>query len=233
MSSETEEATIVKVETINAKEHIKAIQEQKTYLDMQGTMDNVKKEFSKMKVTDEKTEANVLDKIKEIKVFATDMDDYRKQLIKEYYDVYKTVNDYFNPKIKEIKSLENDAKRNVLAPYYNEQERVQREEEARIKKENDAKLEKFNKKVDKVEEKGKSADHIPTPVLRDIPTGHTTTVTNNSKSTRVKIKKWKIEDADSIPREFLMIDEKKINRVFKDISIAGIKVYEETQVKIG
>ena len=152
---------------------------------------------------------------------------------KEYYDVYKTVNDYFNPKIKEIKSLENDAKRNVLAPYYNEQERVQREEEARIKKENDAKLEKFNKKVDKVEEKGKSADHIPTPVLRDIPTGHTTTVTNNSKSTRVKIKKWKIEDADSIPREFLMIDEKKINRVFKDISIAGIKVYEETQVKIG
>ena len=70
-----------------------------------------------------------------------------------------------------------------------------------------------------------------TPEIINVPTGPTRT----AEGTGSVAKRWKhrVVDADQVPREYLMVDEKKIAAAVKDgiRSIAGVEIYEDQEVR--
>lgn len=50
-----------------------------------------------------------------------------------------------------------------------------------------------------------------------------------------RVTKWRIIDLDKVPREYLILDEKKVNQTVREMktlaSIPGIEVYEEEEVR--
>lgn len=133
-----------------------------------------------------------------------------------------------------------------IALYTDEQERIQKQEEARVRKEQEEAEKKRKEDEDKriqeaadLEEAGKpeEADAIldePEPETASAPI---VLPPKPAKAEGVSVKKvWKfrIKDESQIPRNFLMVDEKKIGqlvRAMKDEAVVpGVEVYSESQV---
>lgn len=218
--------------SIDSVQEINRIKADKLYADMSTAVGVIQEKALKLTVTDKKTESKTIDFISDMKKLSKRMDDYRKKIIDEPGKIVNFVNKFFNPKIKEMGNIEAQLRSNHLNPFYQELDRKERKKQADIEAANQKKIEKYNNKVDEAEGSGKDVDSITLPKTKDIPTGNTITTTNKSKSVRIKKKIWKLVDIKKVPREYLMLDEKKINRIFKDIEIPGIEVSETFSARI-
>jgi len=218
--------------SVDAEKEIDLIKKDHVYANMAGTLKNIQNRGDKIKVTDSKTEIEAIEFCKEIKVLSKKMDEYRKQLIKEPGEIVKFVNGYFNPKIKAIGEIETIVKKNQLGVFYRKLEQIEEEKRRVIEVQNQKKLDKFEKKVEEAEDKGGSIDDVKAPTLKDMPTGKTITATSKAKSVRTVTQKWRCPDISKVPREYLMLDEKKINAVFKHIDIKGIEKYNDYSARI-
>ena len=96
------------------------------------------------------------------------------------------------------------------------------EEQRRVEEEAERKRQQAEKKAEK-----KGEVFIPPPLAK------TTQTQSGAAGTYRMVKRWKIEDEKIIPREYYVLDEKKINAIVKaGAMIPGIKVYEEPDLAI-
>ena len=106
-----------------------------------------------------------------------------------------------------------------------EKERKAREDEARRLKVQEARQEKANARA---EELGMAPTTVAPPPPRVTAPAQTTQFDDGSSATMKAVKKWRITDESQIPREYWILDEKKLNAVVRaGLEVAGIEIYEE------
>lgn len=121
--------------------------------------------------------------------------------------------------------------RGKVAVYYREKQEAARREEERLRKLAEKRQEKA---IAKAEAKG---EEPPLPVI-PMPTiaapAKTTRTETGSAVTMRKVWKWRVVDEQQIPREYFVLDEKKLNAVVKAglREIPGVEVYETEEVTV-
>jgi hypothetical protein len=181
----------------------------------QKGIDKLKAEVSALKITDETTNTNAVEFLKLIKIQYKKVEDQRKYIVKPLNDLVKKHNADFKPLTTALSNAEREIK-SKMTGYAREVEAENR----RIEEMNRKKEEKF---VEKVAE-GKA---VKAPVLKQAKE-----VKAEGQSFR-SVRKWEIEDATKIPREYLIIDTKKINTVVRaGIDVPGLKIWEDKVVAI-
>jgi len=175
--------------------------------------------------------------LRDIKARAKKVDDLRKSITKPLDDAKKATMDLFRPAVEAYAQAESILKRSMLdydkkvAAERREQERLAREaaeaEQNRLLAEA-AEAEKSGD-TGKAEELMMHAESVPTaPVVAN----------NAPKASGIsKTVNWKFEitDANKVPREYLLIDEKKIGQVVRamkgETNIPGVSAYPEETLR--
>jgi len=157
-----------------------------------------------------------------------ELEEQRKFLVKPLNDHVKSINDRFKAYTLPLDRADTILRKKVLE-YRQEQERKRREEEERLRKlaeKEQARLEK------KAEKKGEPA---PPPIIVPTLDGPAKTVQADLGTASVKqVWTYEIVDENQIPREYLMVDEKKIAAVVKAgvRNIPGVRIYQADQLAI-
>ena len=189
-----------------------------------------------LNIVSEETESAAIDFIKPLKDFAKDLDKQRKDFIKGAQDYVKTVNGLFNPKITQLKKIEQKVK-DKLTDYRRKLEDAARKEQAKRDEANRKKAEAHNRRVEKEREKaeaqGREERFVPPPLLQEDVKLETTSRGNDGSVTYRKVKRWRVKDEQQIPRQFWLLDEKKIGAAVRSgIEIPGIEIYEDKELAI-
>lgn len=194
----------------------------------------VKAEQGIKKVINDETEAAAYDLIKSAKSFFDELEDKRKQMVMPYNDYVKSINGMFKPLTDRLKNID-ELCRSHLRPYLTAKEKARQEEQARIEEQNAKVLEKQNKKIEKAVAAGKDVTTMAPANIQSVPVAvKTTTTENGTKSTVRMVTKWRLVDINKVPREYLVVDNVKMNAAIKIFpTIAGIEVYQEAAPSIG
>lgn len=176
--------------------------------------------------------------LRSVKDMAKSLEEARKRITTPLDNAKKAVMDLFRPPTLVLEIAEKKIKETMIA-YTNEQERIrfEREEKLRKQAENEetkkraALEEKARKareagneeKADQLEQKAAEV-HVQAPVL----------ASTVQKVDGISMKQnWKarVIDANKVPREYLVVDEQKLNQMAKatkgSLSIAGVEFYAE------
>ncbi len=125
--------------------------------------------------------------------------------------------------------IEKAVKNKMLTWWRSEEERKKKEQQ-KIEKENAKKIEKYEAKTAANPEKA-----IMPPTLKSNPEKiEKMSRGEAATSTVMKVWKWEIQNEKEIPREHLMIDEKKINKLVKAglRDIPGLRIFETESMSI-
>ena len=116
-----------------------------------------------------------------------------------------------------------------MLTFRQEQETSRRKQEERLRKEQEAIQKKLEKKA---ERRGEVAPE-PLPIVA-IPEAPKTTFNDLGAVTAKKIWTWEITNENVIPREYLCVDEKKINGLVRAgvREIRGIKIYQKETLAV-
>jgi hypothetical protein len=170
---------------------------------------------------------NFLRKNKETQKFVKE---YFEDARKTTYDAYKAVTYQISFFIEKLTQAEKTVKRKV-ADYRMEQERIRREEERRLAEE--ARKKEEERLLQQAEESGDDSI-LDTPI--EAPAIH---IEEPKKMDGVSfVEKWtyEIQDANKIPREYLIPDEKKIRGVVSSLkdkaNIPGVRIYADKTVRV-
>lgn len=157
-----------------------------------------------------------------------ELEEQRKFLVKPLNDHVKSINNRFKTYSLPLDRADKTLRDKVLS-YRQEQERKRREEEERLRKlaeKEQARLEK------KAEKKG---EPTPPPIIVPTIEGPAKTVQADYGTASIK-QVWvhEIVDEQQIPREYLMVDEKKIAAVVKAgiRNIPGVRIYQTDQLAV-
>lgn len=179
------------------------------------------------------------DELKRIKGAAKKLDTIRKTITQPMDAAKAAVMDFFRAPSEQLTKAETKLKAAMVA-YSNEQDRIAREERERAEAEARAERERLAVAASKAAERGEfdSAERIaeqasavvaPAVIHREAP-----------KVAGVSFREvWRFEitDSQSIPREFLLVDETKIRRLVQtmkgDTNIPGVRVYAEKSLAAG
>jgi len=146
------------------------------------------------------------DFLKAVKVRVKKIDEIRKELVNPYNIKVKEINGLLMPEIKTLKEIESTVKKRVSG-YLTEQEKLLQ---------------------DKV---GNVTDFEGNKVVID--TKPKSIKTDNATMSCKKVQRFEVVDFTKIPREYLIIDEKKIKEDLKQgCVIEGIRAYEENIIAI-
>lgn len=165
---------------------------------------------------------------KEVKTLYKDIETSRKFFVNPYNLFVKKINSLFKDKTDFLDNAEKVIK-NKMSAWYLEQERAAEKEQQRIARENEKKMEKFNAKVEK------NPDKVYTPpVLNEAEVViEKTSKTDTATSTLKKIPKWRLVNIYQVPREYLIINTKKMDAVVKaGVQVPGIEIYQEISLSI-
>lgn len=110
-----------------------------------------------------------------------------------------------------------------------EEARKRAEEEARARNASEAEIEAAKKRAE--EEAAKNAVVAPTvaaPVVQEAPK---ITRTEAGSASQRKVWSFEVENPEAVPREYLMVDEKKVRDAVRMgvRDIAGVKIFEDTK----
>jgi hypothetical protein len=199
---------------------------------------------NRLTVTTEVEYASTGELLKAVKAKQKELEAERKAITQPLEQAKKAVIALFKKPQEMLIKAENILKKQMIE-FQDEQERKRIAEEKRLAEEaakSEAKEKaKLEKKAVRLEEKGctdmamqaradAEAVHIPAPVLAK----ETPKVQGIAKKT---VWKYKIEDQNQIPREYMMPNEKMIGEVVRatkgKIQIAGVKAYPETTIAAG
>lgn len=147
----------------------------------------------------------------------------RKFFVKPLQDHVSQINLFFKNFTEPLEGFKESISAKMIE-YRREQENARRIEEERIRKEQ----EKLQKKAEKTAEKRGEVAPPPLPVVA-IPIAPKTTFSDLGAVTAKKAWAWEIVNANAVPREYLCIDEKKINAVIRAgvRDIRGIKIFQK------
>ena len=166
---------------------------------------------------------------KDIKTARKKIEEKRKFFVDPYNQTVKRINEIFKDKTKSLDEIEKLVKGKMIAWYQIEQKRIEAER-AEIDEQNRKKLEKQAAKIEAEPEK------IIAPVaLKAGPAViEQTSKTENATMTVKKNWKWDLIDMAQVPAEYLILDEKKLNRIVKAgiREIKGIRIYSEDGLSI-
>ena len=172
------------------------------------------------------------DQLGDVKKQAKTLDDRRKAITKPLDEAKKQVMDLFRPALDLLSSAEGIWKRKMLA-WDNEQDRKRREEEARLREIARKEQERLRRlaesaaakgNTDKAERMAAMAESMPTPVV----------AAPVEKASGVSFREqWDFEivDQSAVPREYLMVDAKRIGGVVRAMkgatNIPGVRVFAQ------
>jgi hypothetical protein len=149
-------------------------------------------------------------------------EDRRKFFVKPLQDHVSRINLFFKNFTEPLDGFKNDISRKLLT-YRSEQEQKRREEEDLFRKEQ----EKLQKKAEKTAVRNGTPIPAPLPIVA-IPVAAKTTFNDLGAVTAKKTWQWDVVNLAVIPREYLCVDEKKINALVRAgvREIKGIKIYQ-------
>lgn len=203
------------------------IKKSKEIITINKTLADYQEEAKNVVIATQENYKETSDFTKKIKGIYNDLENKSKFYSDPYYRTWKDIKAFFNKPMVALKAIEKISKDKMLT-WYNTQEEIARKEQERIKKDNDKKIAKFEEKQAATPEK-----EITAPVINMVDvTMDKTARADNSTSTVIKTWKWKIQDEQKIPREYLCIDEKKLNRLVKAglKDVPGIFIYSENSM---
>lgn len=169
------------------------------------------------------------------------VEETRKTFVKPFQNATKRLNDAFKIRLEPLQKVEIQLKGKVKA--YTDEQARKADEKARLAKEEQAQREKDAAEKIKAAEKAgdeealKEAQEEKASIENEVVAVEATKTSVRTESGLVSQRKvWKFEvvDEEKIPREFLTIDEKKINQAIRDGAreIAGIKIFQDTQISV-
>jgi cell fate (sporulation/competence/biofilm development) regulator YlbF (YheA/YmcA/DUF963 family) len=152
----------------------------------------------------------------------------RKFLTQPLYDHMRAINDQFKAKTDPLTREQSRLKSLCGRFFMDKQEAARREQEAlRRKQEAEAK-----RAAARAEKKGVAAPPPPPPAI--VQTPEKTTRTDAGSASVRKVWRFEVIDESQVPREYLVVDEKKIRAVVKAgvRSIPGVRIYEDVDVAV-
>jgi len=191
-------------------------------------------EVKAMTVTDEESYKAVGEAIKSLHDHEKDVKESLREIKSKAYNLHKGITAAEKDILAGIDQLRTEKKRE-MARWQAEQERKRREEEERLRREVEKKLEEERlRKALELEKEGKKDEAeaaLNEPAFVPPPPPPTQAVPKVQGVKFRTVWKFKIVDEAKIPREYLMVDEKKIRKVVEALkeqaNIPGIEVYPE------
>jgi len=207
---------------------VKEVEKSKELKTVDNGLSIYQEKANTLTVIDEQSYTDAADFCKDIKIANKKIEEKRKFFGTPYADAKKAIDSIFKEKISALSQIEKTIKNKMLT-YHNKQEEIARKEREKIEEQNRRKMEKAVAKQEANPDK-----IVAPPILKSTNVKVDQTVKgDNATSTVKKIKKWKLVDINQIPREYMCIDEKKINAVVKaGVEIPGIQIYEEASLAI-
>lgn len=195
-------------------------------------------QINKIKIINQQTYEQAADILKNVKAMAKRLEETRKSITSPIDLAKSAVMNLFRAPSDVLVTAEANLKR-AMIDYQNEQERIRREQEAKLRREAEEKARKeqerlqaraekaeANGKAEKAEELREQAEQVQVvaPVLA--PTVQ--------KVDGVSVRKnWKarVVDASLVPRQWLVVDEKKLDQIAKatkgSMDIPGVEFFAE------
>lgn len=176
-------------------------------------------------VNDENDYITATDLLSLISKINKKLEEKRKELVKPYNEQVKKINDFFKGYTEPLDRANRTVKQKALT-YKQDQERKRQEEERAIREA----LEKARKEA---ESQNKEVD-IPAAETVVIPKLIPTVRAGLGTSTVKKVWTFAIEDETKIPREYLMVNEKKIREAIRKgiREIPGVRIYQEEELAV-
>lgn len=191
-------------------------------------------EVQTLQISTTEDEKNAVEFTKQIKSGTKKIDDMRKGFTEGARQFVNQVNNFFMPTINKLKEYEKEIKKKmtIYRLAIERKNQIQQEEAERKRKKEE---ESYKKKCEKANEKGKELPPIQFSKPIDIPQNiEKTTKTNDASATYKDVKKWELINISEVPREYLILDEKKITKLVKAgiENIPGIRIYETKEISI-
>ncbi len=196
--------------------------------ELETDLANVKGRTQTLVVRDEASYSSGAETLTWIQSAIKKCEDRRKFFVKPLQDHVSRINLFFKNFTEPLEGFKSDISKKLLT-YRSEQETKRREEEERFRKEQ----EKLQKKAEKQAEKRGEEPPAPLPVVA-IPEAAKTTFNDLGAVTAKKIWTWEVVKEEAIPREYLCIDEKKINGLVRAgvREIKGIKIFQKETLSV-
>ena len=199
---------------------VKEVEKSKELATVENGLAIYQERANALQVADQPGYDNAADFCKDIKTANKKIEERRKFFATPYAEAKKAIDAMFKDKITALTQIEKTVKSKMLA-WHEAQTLAADQERKRIEAENAQKL---------ADAKDGEMPPVLTPTTINV---NQTSKTENATSTVRKIKKWRVVDEKLIPREFLCIDEKKVNAVVQaDLDIPGIERYYENSLAI-
>ena len=193
---------------------------------------------SMLMITNQEKYENAAELLKTVKGMAKELEEARKKITNPLDVAKKAVMDLFRKPAENLEKAESTLKR-IMISYTQEQEQIRREQEEKLRRQAEAeearKRKAFEERAKKAEESGKAEKaeelrqkaaevQVVAPVL----------ASTVQKVAGVSMKKnWKarVINPMAVPREYLVIDEQKLNQVARatqgTLVISGVQFYSE------
>lgn len=173
------------------------------------------------------------EQLKAIKGITKQLDDERKGMTRPLDEAKQRIMDFFNPSLRLLTAAEGNIK-SVMLRFQKDEEERQRIEAAKAEETARKEREKLEERAAKHEAAGRTekAEALKEVAASTVaaPVAPPQAVKVAGVATR-EIWKYEIQNAASVPRDYLMVDEKKIAGVVRamkgDTKIPGIRVYAE------
>lgn len=161
------------------------------------------------------------DILKDVKSKYNAIEDERKKMTRPLDEAKKRIMDFFRAPLERLATVENGIKRALLS-YQQEQERIRQEQERKLRE-----------KAAKAEEKGKTekADDLK---MQAAAVSQMDTAPKVAGLATKTIWKFRVTDINSVPREYMAINEKMVQQVATatkgKLAIPGIEFYSEDTI---
>lgn len=166
--------------------------------------------------------------IKNFRQLTKKIEDYRKRIVQPLNDEVKSVNTFFKNLSLDVQ-IEEERLTKEVDDFMEEKRREQEEQRLREQKElEDAILDEAE-----IFNDPSVIDNIPKIEFKNEGLGN---ISNNV--TQMRVKKWRVNNIDEVPRQYLILDETLINKIRKDTdfedksNIPGIEFYFEYTTRI-
>jgi len=181
---------------------------------VKGT-NTLKKKCELIEITDAEWDEKATEYFKPIKDGLKGLEEFRKKYTQPFDKINKAINKQvrvYSEPLKECEQIIKDKKRD----YFLLQEKIERKKQI-----------EYEKKMEK-----SLADNKPMPAP-PVQIAEKQTKTNNVTSSVLKVWKFKIQDVNSIPRDYMMVDESKIRNIIKAgvREIPGVFIYEDVDIR--
>lgn len=154
----------------------------------------------------------------------------RVEIVKPHNDYVKRVNNFANTVLAPLEAADKTIRRNILG-WRQREEQKRKEEEARLRA---IQAEEQKAAEAQAEARGEVAPPPPMPIAAVEPLSKTMKGSMGGSATARKDWTFRITDPNAVPREYMVVDEKKIRALVKAglRNISGVEIYEEETLAV-